>query len=257
MCGYSSDFPWSHCLCLPKCIYHLLHSFFTDTYITLARKCLWTNNFTSSCGLFPHFVWQHSPVLWTLVTIPTAAGRDPLHWPRAPADACKWVVCCLKYVQENVLSLLSTAFKTDVSLYYLSNLTYSHQKMKCFISFERSIFRRQRVSLQPLKRDCTSLPCCCECQTSAQTHEPPFSSLHHSPGCVLLQHTPREGDSQEVPEHSRKTVNPSRSFTGSVLWHGLSTCNWASAEWHGKHLIITISTFDHISDTSMALSTSF
>lgn len=166
-----------------------------------------------SCGMC---IWLQYPQL--LAGIPWTDPSDQA----AAADSCKWVVCCLKYTQENVLSSLSTAFKSDVSLYYLSNLpklTLSHQKVKCFISFERNIFRRQLSSLLPLKRDWTSLPCCCECQTSAQIHGPPSSPLHQNPGCTILQDSPREEDTQ-VPEHSRRTLKPSSAFTGSVLSHG-------------------------------------
>lgn len=133
------------------------------------------------------------------------------------------------------------------------------RKWKCFISFEWSIFRIQLSRLQPLKRDWTSLPCCCECQTSAQTHEPPSLPLHHSPGCTVLQDTPSEADSQEVPEHSRETVKPRSSFIGSVLSHALSTCNPASAGWQQTfhHRNQHFWSYLRISDTSIALSSSF
>lgn len=85
---------------------------------------------------------------------------------------------------------------------------------------------------------------------------PPHPCTTASPGCTVLQDTPSEEDSQEVPEHSRITVKLRSSFTGSVLSHGLSTHNPESAEWHSKYFIIKISTFDRISDTSIALSTS-
>lgn len=69
----------------------------SDTNITLACKWCWANYFSSFWGLFPDYVWQNtSHVLWTLVwavhmvTIPTAAGRDPLDWSQWPG--CCWLL---------------------------------------------------------------------------------------------------------------------------------------------------------------------